>query len=302
MQAQLEKEKSNRISLVKQYESDFIRLKKAMNYTAPPNLPQGKELSIVASSELPVLTDVESLSEGKLRWSLPEFQLARQDSIFAIYDLKRVKGQYLPYLSLYGSFATQYQRCPKMQNDKFGHQFDDNFTKTVGISLSIPIYNRHEIRRQHFPARKENRQVRTHHIQAGAGACNRDRRGTRIVGRDERRQCVDPVGRVQRLDNQRTGYILRRRGQCAAFDKVRGVERPAVPSEARRGGGDIRLAVAISQGRCHSRQVAGAETCHFVRARQGDARGRPDARRTRTKRARTVGRSGAQRGVAGASA
>ena len=146
MQAQLEKERSNRISLVKQYERDFIRLKKAMNYE------EKQTFFIIPPPELEI---TESLPKGEIRSGLPEFQLTRQDSLFAVCDLKRVKGQYSPYLSLYGSFATQYQKIPKMENDKFGHQFDDNFTKLAGVSLSIPIYSRHEVRRQQIEKERQ---------------------------------------------------------------------------------------------------------------------------------------------------
>ncbi len=135
MQAQLEKERSNKISLVKQYERDFIRLKKAMNYT------EGSGLKLPSTE---AYTEIEIPQINVLFLSaiatLPEFQLARQDSLFAVYDLKRVKGQYSPYLSLSGSL---------------GNQLDDNFTKKAGVSLSIPIYSRHEIRRQQIEKQQQ---------------------------------------------------------------------------------------------------------------------------------------------------
>lgn len=143
MQAQLEKERSNKISLVKQYERDFIRLKKAMNYTEE-NALKLPSTEVYAEVEIPQVNELFLSAIA----TLPEFQLARQDSLFAVYDLKRVKGQYSPYLSLLSSLSTQYQKLPAVKNGNIGNQLDDNFTKTAGISLSIPIYSRHEIRRQ----------------------------------------------------------------------------------------------------------------------------------------------------------
>ena len=149
MQAQLEKERSNRIAAVRQYERDFIRLKRAMNYQSPSNLPEGEAFLLATpfteASPLGRFGGAEDLFLSAIS-TLPEFRLARQDSLFAVYDLRKVKGQYAPYLSLSGSLSSQYQRAG--ESGSFINQLENNFLRIAGVSLTIPIYSRHQIRRQ----------------------------------------------------------------------------------------------------------------------------------------------------------
>ena len=149
MQAQLEKERSNCIAAVNQREQNFIKLKKAVNY-------EDKQTFSIAS--VPIVPKVPPNAENLFLSAistLPEFQLTRQDSLFAVYDLKRVKGQYSPYLSLFGSLSSQYQKLPAGENNPFKNQLNDNFTKIAGISLVIPIYSRHEIRKQQIEKERQ---------------------------------------------------------------------------------------------------------------------------------------------------
>jgi outer membrane protein TolC len=93
-----------------------------------------------------IIENVEDLFLSAVS-TLSEFRLAKQDSLFADYDIKRVKGQYAPYLSLFGNLSSLYQKLPTVENRILLKQMGDNFMKVVGVSLIIPIYNRHEIKK-----------------------------------------------------------------------------------------------------------------------------------------------------------
>jgi outer membrane protein len=152
MQAQSEKERSSLIATNKQFGQHIIRLKRAMNYNE-------KDTFIISSAPMDYLlfddrTNLENLFLSAIS-TLPEFQLAKQDSLFAVYDIKRIKGQYAPYLTLFGNLSSQYQKLPSFENKKILTQMEDNWTKTMGISFVIPIYNRHEIKKQQLEKEKQ---------------------------------------------------------------------------------------------------------------------------------------------------
>lgn len=145
MQAQIEKEYGNMIATNSQFLQNLTRLKKAMNYTEKDTII----ISAISTEFLfpDVIEDSEKLFLSAIL-TLPEFRLAKQDSIFGDYDIKRVKGQYAPYVSLFGNLSSQYQKLSMFQNNNFLKQIEDNFVKAIGVSLVVPIYNRHQIKKQ----------------------------------------------------------------------------------------------------------------------------------------------------------
>lgn len=56
-------------------------------------------------------------------------------------ELNIAKGGYLPILSLISSVGTGYT---SINNNTFSNQFNVNFNQRIGLSLSIPIFNRNE--------------------------------------------------------------------------------------------------------------------------------------------------------------
>lgn len=56
-------------------------------------------------------------------------------------ELNIAKGGYLPILSLTSSVGTGYT---SINNNTFSNQFNVNFNQRIGLSLSIPIFNRNE--------------------------------------------------------------------------------------------------------------------------------------------------------------
>lgn len=83
--------------------------------------------------------------------SLPEVRASRLDSLLLRNRLKQLRGNFSPTLSLSGMLYTRYQnrRIDPVSGEKyvFWEQLKDNNYKQVGISLSIPLFNRNSVRR-----------------------------------------------------------------------------------------------------------------------------------------------------------
>ena len=70
---------------------------------------------------------------------MPEIKAARMNLSIGEYDIKMARANYLPTLSLSGSLGTGYSNT---QDYDFAQQMDLNFNQRLGLSLSIPIFNR----------------------------------------------------------------------------------------------------------------------------------------------------------------
>ncbi|WP_167596167.1 TolC family protein [Leeuwenhoekiella sp. ZYFB001] len=71
--------------------------------------------------------------------TLPEIAASKLDIDISEKDLEIAKGAYLPTLSLTGSLGSGYT---SIQDMSFTDQFDINFNQRLGLSLSVPIFNR----------------------------------------------------------------------------------------------------------------------------------------------------------------
>ena len=72
---------------------------------------------------------------------LPEIQASNLNIAANEKDLDITKGAYLPTLSLLGSLGSGYT---SINDNTFSNQFDVNFNQQLGLSLSIPIFNRNQ--------------------------------------------------------------------------------------------------------------------------------------------------------------
>lgn len=61
-------------------------------------------------------------------------------------ELAMAKSQYMPTLSFGAQMGTGYYRMSSRGNESFGSQIRNNISNTLGFSLSIPIFNRFQIR------------------------------------------------------------------------------------------------------------------------------------------------------------
>jgi len=72
---------------------------------------------------------------------LPEVNASILDVEVSEKDLEIAKGAYLPSLSLVSSLGSGYT---SIRDNTFSDQFNVNFNQRVGLSLSIPIFNRNQ--------------------------------------------------------------------------------------------------------------------------------------------------------------
>ncbi len=77
--------------------------------------------------------------------NLPELHASKLDVMINEKDLDIAKGSYLPTLSLTGSLGSGYT---SIDYTNFTHQLNVNFNQKVGLSLSIPIFNRNQTKAQ----------------------------------------------------------------------------------------------------------------------------------------------------------
>ncbi len=68
-------------------------------------------------------------------------------------SIKIAKGAYYPTLSLFGVLNTGYSTVSGSTNEGFGKQLDNRFNKSIGLSLNIPIFDRHDTRNKVKTAR-----------------------------------------------------------------------------------------------------------------------------------------------------
>ncbi len=76
----------------------------------------------------------------------PAIEAAQLNVDYAALNIKRAKGAYLPSLSLNGGLGTNYYTNSKYQAASFGEQIKNNFSQYVGLSMSIPIFQRFNTR------------------------------------------------------------------------------------------------------------------------------------------------------------
>lgn len=72
---------------------------------------------------------------------LPEIQASKLNIAANEKELDIAKGGFLPTLSLNGSIGSGYT---SINDNTFSDQFDINFNQKIGLSLSIPIFNRNQ--------------------------------------------------------------------------------------------------------------------------------------------------------------
>lgn len=76
----------------------------------------------------------------------PSVQAQNKRIQSAQYAVRETQAEYYPQLSLNASWGTGYYHVFNFNNPAFGHQFVDNGSEMIGLSLSIPIYNRMQVR------------------------------------------------------------------------------------------------------------------------------------------------------------
>jgi outer membrane protein len=64
------------------------------------------------------------------------------------WTIKNAKTGYMPTLSLSGGIGTNYYTLSGVDNDSFADQMKHNFSQYIGLSLSVPLFNKFQTRNQ----------------------------------------------------------------------------------------------------------------------------------------------------------
>lgn len=131
----------------KQYQLALLKFKRSMNYRGE------EEIKLVCKDTLIkfIVPEAEQVYEMALK-SLPAIKIQHLDSLLLINQFKQLKGNFSPILSLGGVLYSRYQNDlndPESQKPyTIWGQLKDNNYKQVGLSLTIPIFNKNTTRRQ----------------------------------------------------------------------------------------------------------------------------------------------------------
>lgn len=137
MSANMEKEELNRIQTENSLKKTMLQLKQQMNLTDKTEMVLEQEQSAAISLEKP---DQESLFSAYTQWS-PYYQsfvaqMHGTKSLLAVY-----RSQLYPSLYANGSISTGYYNDDSTKV-AFKTQFKNKLGEYLGVSLSIPIFNR----------------------------------------------------------------------------------------------------------------------------------------------------------------
>lgn len=81
-------------------------------------------------------------------WIKPSVKAAQYRLDGAAKNIRIAKSAYFPQLSLGAGLSTNYYNVSGRENGNFGSQLKDNFSQFIGITLSVPIFNRLATRNQ----------------------------------------------------------------------------------------------------------------------------------------------------------
>ncbi|QCE42899.1 TolC family protein [Psychroserpens sp. NJDZ02] len=137
-QSQAATNKYNVIASKNDYQQYIIQLKQLLE------LSPLEELEIETINENMDLINLE-IDKNQLYNNaigfLPEIQASKLNIAANEKELDIAKGGFLPTLSLTGSIGSGYT---SINDNTFSEQFDINFNQKIGVSLTIPIFNRNQ--------------------------------------------------------------------------------------------------------------------------------------------------------------
>ena len=119
------------------YQQNIISLKQLLELD--PN--QDLEIEALDNVDFVNIELDEMAIYNKALGILPEVNASILDVEVSEKDLEIAKGAYLPSLSLVSSLGSGYT---SIRDNTFSDQFNVNFNQRVGLSLSIPIFNRNQ--------------------------------------------------------------------------------------------------------------------------------------------------------------
>lgn len=137
-QSQAATNKYNVIAAKNDYQQYIIQLKQLLELTPFETI----EIETIDENMDLVNLELNKVNVyNKALGFLPEIKASNLNIAANEKDLDIAKGAYLPTLSLLGSLGSGYT---SINDNTFSNQFDVNFNQQLGLSLSIPIFNRNQ--------------------------------------------------------------------------------------------------------------------------------------------------------------
>ena len=162
IQASFEKEKLNLIQSENKLAEVSLTLAQQMN------LPGGKLVGVKIDAGEPVAVPNLPLAADSLYASFvqisPYVKMAEAELQAAGKSVAIARGQYFPSISLNASANTGYYETNRDQDGNtisFSDQLDNNVSKYVGASLSIPIFAKNQVRNELRKAKLAEEQAQT---------------------------------------------------------------------------------------------------------------------------------------------
>ncbi len=161
MQSTYEKEKLNLIQSENTKEEAKLRLRQQMN------LPVGELNSMQIGIEEPVVASDLSVAADSLYASFvelsPYVKIAEAEWHATEKGLDMVRGQFLPSIYFNASVNSGYyetNRDAEGNTISYADQFDNNMSQYLGASISIPIFQKNQIRNEYRQAKLAEEQAR----------------------------------------------------------------------------------------------------------------------------------------------
>ncbi|HXK76148.1 MAG TPA: TolC family protein [Bacteroidaceae bacterium] len=111
-------------------------------------LPSPDNLQLDVPSNIPVGADVDLPSIDVVYInalaSRPEVRASQLRVKGSEHSIRIAKSALLPSLSLGANLSTSYNKIKGLEARTFNQQMDDNFSQSIGVSMSVPIFNRFE--------------------------------------------------------------------------------------------------------------------------------------------------------------
>jgi len=137
-QSQVATNKYNVIAAKNEYQQYILTLKQLLELGPLETL----EIETISNTTNLLHIELDKVSiYNKAISYLPEMQSSAINVAVSEKELDIAKGGYLPTLSLTGSVGSGYT---SINDNTFSEQFNVNFNQKLGLSLSIPIFNRNQ--------------------------------------------------------------------------------------------------------------------------------------------------------------
>ena len=153
-QSQLEQDKLQVVTSTNDYTNAVLDLAQLLKLSSIDNF----SVSPLDDTELPIIPKAEVIYREAMMNN--NTVLANRNSIKAAEDYISVaKSGYLPTISLMGGLNSSYYTVSGLDNSSFRTQMRENFSKMIGFSLQVPIFDG-------FSTRNAVRKAKLQHMQA----------------------------------------------------------------------------------------------------------------------------------------